>query len=444
MVPFPANGDRPGVRYLLLALFLLGPLPFARAATETVPSYAQLAFPLENQGGSARAIAMGSAFVAVGGDVSALSWNPAGLSSLSSFQLALHHNFYLQDWMQDTLVFATPKGSLGSWGLSVSYLNYGSLTGRDASGTVTGNFSAGRWGGEIAWASTLLQGFSLGLGLKGNLLSLSSNAYTNVAGDLGVEWEASPSLRLGAAYSNWGTDAGTYIANSVLRLGGAYDWKVDGDNQALLAASLSWEPYGVTRLDLGAEDVILSFLALRVGYVASLAATDLQGLTGLAAGLGLSFQDLRLDYAYSPFGDLGSSQRISLTYDFGGPAASKPSPASSTVPPVKVATPAPSPVQPTPTPKPEGQKLKLLFSLPSGSQDDAAGQDPDWDRKVQGLKDAIALKPRNGKAWSDLGKLYYQKGLKADAAQCFEQALRLEPHSAPLKAWLSKCKAVKP
>ena len=59
------------------SLLLAAPAVFA--ATELVPPSAQLAFPLENQGGSARANAMGSAFVAVGGDVSALSWNPAAL-----------------------------------------------------------------------------------------------------------------------------------------------------------------------------------------------------------------------------------------------------------------------------------------------------------------------------------------------------------------------------
>src|ERR1019366_6699813 len=120
--------------------------------------------------------------------------------------------------------------------------------------------------------------------------------YTNIAGDVGALWDVTPAFHLGASFANWGTDGNSDIANSVIRVGGAYDWAVSSNNQALLAGSLSLEPFGVARLNVGAEDVINSFLALRAGYVAGLSSTLLQGLTGLTAGLGLQLQDFNLDY----------------------------------------------------------------------------------------------------------------------------------------------------
>ena len=63
--------------------------------------------------------------------------------------------------------------------------------------------------------------------------------------------------------------------------------------------------------------MILSFLALRVGYQANLADNQIQGLTGLTAGIGVTYEGLGLDYAYLPYGDLDNTHRISLSYKFG-------------------------------------------------------------------------------------------------------------------------------
>jgi hypothetical protein len=52
-------------------------------------------------------------------------------------------------------------------------------------------------------------------------------------------------------------------------------------------------------------------LALRVGYRTG---SDVDGLSGLRAGLGLSWQGIGVDYAYAPYGKLGASHRISISY----------------------------------------------------------------------------------------------------------------------------------
>jgi tetratricopeptide (TPR) repeat protein len=458
------NIPRLHVHLTWLFLFFICFAPsLLNSATEIVPSYSQLAFPFQNEGDSARAIALGSAYVAVDGDEASLFWNPAGLATLNSSQLSLHHNFWLQDLMVDTIAFATPQDSFGSWGFYASYDSFGNLQGRDSNGVITGNYNAGSWTSELEWAHPLFNDLSLGLGVKANLMNLSSTTYTNVSGDFGLLWTPDPAFHLGASFSNWGTDVATYISDSVIRVGAAYNTQLSSDNHALLSASFNTEPYGVSQLNFGGEDVISSFLALRAGYVCNFTNNLIQGLTGVTAGLGFHYQDLSLDYAYSPFGDLGTSQRLSLTYLFSEKVkktalpTTTPTPSfqnanlkaasSITATPSTSMTPAatttatvsmtatPQPIAPTPTTQVE--KLKLLFSISQSAETPTAKQDPQWESDVQTQKDAIAQDPQNAQAWYQLGGLYYKNGQKEDAVQCYEQVLRLHPDNQKLRDWLT-------
>src|SRR6478609_4852854 len=96
----------------------------AFAADNMVNSTASLANPLDNNGGGARALGMGSAFVGVADDSSALLWNPGALGTLKSAGIALHHNSWLAGIVQETLVGDLPMGPLGGFGASINYVNY--------------------------------------------------------------------------------------------------------------------------------------------------------------------------------------------------------------------------------------------------------------------------------------------------------------------------------
>jgi hypothetical protein len=411
--------------YLAALFFLLGFSP-SWAIDESVPTYAQLAFPLQNQGLSARAMALGSSFVAVGGDIDSFSWNPAGLAGLARTQLALDHDFYLQDLTRDTVTFAAP-GPGGGWGFSLGYLGYGNLQARDAEGNVTGSYGAGRWDAEALWAFSLFPDLSAGLGLKENLLELSGTPYWNTAVDLGILWDAASNLHLGLAWANVGTYVDTFVADSVLRLGADFDWRLSPGEKLLVLGSVSAEPYGVTRLNFGLEGSVGSFLALRGGYQWDLSTTELEGLTSVTAGLGFNFTDFTLDYGYAPFGELGNSSQISLTYAFGSPT---PSPAA------KASLPSAAPVAaPMPGPTPESEKLKLIFTLP-GAQPTPGPQPGDSFTEMAGFQKAISQNPLDDSAWLGLGKLYDKVGRKSEALQCFQQVGRLRPHDALFQQWL--------
>lgn len=298
---------------------LAGLMALAGTVSAEVYSVASLANPTDNSGGSARALGIGGAFVGVADDSSALLWNPSGLSGLKKMEMALHHNSWLGGIIQETAVMALPMGPLGNFGASINYVGYGSIEGYDSSGTQVSSYSANRYGLGLGWGKEVLPGLSAGVGLKGAMRNMPTGSSSDVSGDLGVLWQPMKELRLGMALSNLGSSVAGYSQAAALRGGGSYLMKFSSNHQLLLAASAAFEPSGVNRIQLGVEDTLHSFLALRLGYQFNLADTQIQGLTGLSAGLGVTYNSFGLDYAYLPFGELGTSQRVSLSYKFDHP-----------------------------------------------------------------------------------------------------------------------------
>jgi hypothetical protein len=289
----------------------------ARPGLAAVASVASLADPLDNAGAGARPIAMGSAFVGVADDPSALFWNPAGLGGLQNVDLALDHNAWLAGIVQETLVLGLPMGDLGGFGFSANYVNYGSLPGYDDSGAKTADYSADRYGFDAGWGKEILSGLSAGAALKGSAQVIDGSTYSDLSLDLGALWSPWRELRLGLDYSNLGTPVAGYPLAADLRVGGSYRFELAKTNHLLVAAAASFEPQGVNRLQVGVEDQIYSFLAIRAGYQAAQTDTEIQGVDGLSLGVGATVDNFTLDYAFLPYGDLGTTHRISLSYEFG-------------------------------------------------------------------------------------------------------------------------------
>jgi hypothetical protein len=292
-------------------------LPLAATATAaTVEPASALADPLDNSGGGARAAAMGSAFVGVADDSTALLWNPGGLGDLSNAEISLNHNSWLGGIVQEIGIGAVPLGGLGVLGVAVSYVNYGSLQGYDDVGNQTANYSPYSYGFDVGWGKMLLDHFSVGLALKASLEDIDGYNYDSDAVDLGALWEPLPHLRIGLTGANLGPSVAGFSLPATIRTGASYRFDLSSNNQLLLAVAGAWEPQGVNFLQFGAEDRILPLLAFRVGYQASLQDTEITGLSGLSLGLGVTLQRFDLDYAFLPYGDLGNGQRISLSYQF--------------------------------------------------------------------------------------------------------------------------------
>jgi hypothetical protein len=102
----------------------------------------------------------------------------------------------------------------------------------------------------------------------------------------------------------------------VVRLGSSYRLL---DRKLLLALGYdAWihdeRSYG----DFGVEYKPVNWVAVRTGYQLGHGQDQLgSSLVGFSAGVGFEFKNLTFDYAYVPFGDLGTTQRISVGFRFG-------------------------------------------------------------------------------------------------------------------------------
>jgi hypothetical protein len=402
------------MRFRPILLFVLC-LVLPGLSRPEVFSVAGLADPLDNSGGTARATAMGSAFVAVAEDSSATLWNPAGLAQLKSMDFGLHHNSWLASINQETLAFGLPMGRLGGLGLEAGYVDYGTLQAYDSIGNAAGSYGVDSLGGGIGWGGELMKGLDLGAALKGTALNVASNSYVAFAGDAGIQWRPMPALSLGADAANLGTAVAGNSLASALRLGASYRLDFSRESSLLTALGAQVEPQGVSRVQVGAEQTLFSLLAIRLGYQASLADNQILGLTGLSAGLGFTLSGFVLDYAYLPFGDLGAAQRISLSYHFFPPGTGQ-APQTEARPPLAAPQTSPSDLA-------EGQALEKAQRFREAALV---------------YNNAIRKDRSNAAAWRAAGGLYYRLGQKAYAVQCYDQVLRLNPGDSALRTWLDK------
>ncbi len=405
-------------------------IPSALAAQSVLPA-AGLSLPLYNAEGSARSTAMGSALVGWGGDAESVFWNPAGLAGLPRMDLSLHHNSYFAGTFQETLLFGVPLGPRDGLAVLADYVNWGSFDERDSTGNLLGSFTDTDTGLGVGWGREWTKGFSAGFTLRGLQQKVKDNTYSSLVGTLGLLWTVRPGLEAGATYTNLGTSLdGNSNAND-LKAGLSWKTRAAKDLEILTALAGSWEENGVSGMQAGIEGTWGGFFALRTGYQMDLSDNQLSGLAGLTAGAGLQFRDFRLDYAFLPSGDLGTSNRLSLGYEF--PQALPPAPVTVTV----VATPVPAaraPAQP-------GSSLDLRFELP-----EEAGENPgeEEEKNLASLVAVVGQTPGDAQAWWKLGTAYYHLGKKQDAIQCFEQVLRLKPDNPKLGAWIETYEKAKP
>ena len=178
------------------------------------------------------------------------------------------------------------------------------------------DYGAGNLGASLGIGKYILPGLSAGVAAKYNRETLASYVYQAIAVDLGLLWTPAPGLYIGATYSNLPIKVSSAIGtlDSVWRAGASYEV-----NKTLIVAVSSElkTDTGFDNVQAGAEYFIDTTVAVRAGYVHNFSDYKLDGLTGMTAGLGVAIgKNMMFDYAFVPYGDLGNSHRLSLTYKF--------------------------------------------------------------------------------------------------------------------------------
>ena len=323
---------------LLAALLVAAAASGARAASYGKNQAGTSGATFLTLGADARAAGMGGAVSASADDASGLYWNPADLAGLHYRDATFTHSASYQSTYHDFLAYAQPiegrTGSgrerdlmpdqLGTIGVSLLYQNSGRLAEVDNTGAATGaTFTPQDFAATVGWGAELLRGLDAGLSVKYVSSQIEATATTGAA-DFGARYrDRIP-----------GTEADFAFAAVVRNVGGPLKFR-DASDPLPMETVVGAAVHPVKSLTIGIDFTAprdgapyVSFGAewrapmtegltgaLRAGYDGRMGA-DAGDVSGVAFGAGLGFRRLGFDYAWTPAGDLGDVQRLSLSYRF--------------------------------------------------------------------------------------------------------------------------------
>lgn len=278
---------------------------------------------------SARAAALGNAFVAMKDDPNTLFSNPAAISTIQPRdssklnEIAINYSHYVLDINEGSFVYEhpVPEGVLfaGNFAVGVQYFSGGTLTEANTSGEQTGDFGTGDVALLLAYSSEGSNHLHYGVGAKvvsSNLVSGSStgNDYgaTWLAADLGLFYDYEPALMtFGFSVLNVGTEITTY-AGVHEPVGPNVQIGVSKKLERLpLTLHLAFHNlardregrnifYALNDFSLGGEFVLGKVVRLRFGYENEkrheLKVPAGNGMAGFSTGVGLNIKNYQLDF----------------------------------------------------------------------------------------------------------------------------------------------------
>jgi len=303
---------------LIMLNFLLFSIGYTASQGTTTASFLKISV-------GARNIAMGETG-ATCEDINSIYWNPAGLASIDNIEASLMHSVWLETINYEHLTFGLPTKS-GNIGFAINYLFMGEMDKYDYLGNKQGSMTAGDLALTFGLSRKVLikewlPMFNLGANIKYLHSQLEEEKADALAIDLGLQTELkNPKVKVGLVIQNVGTGMKfikeSYPLPTNIKLGAGYSLIVK-NNQLNLAFDINIPNDNVVKLGLGAEYAIDCGRGIkvspRIGYGAY--KEGLEGLSGITAGIGFKYQNYIIDYVFVPYGQLGSTHRISFSMKF--------------------------------------------------------------------------------------------------------------------------------
>jgi len=298
-------------------------------------------------GVGAHSQAMGGAFTAIANDVTALYWNPAGITQMNELSLTANYTEWLAGTAHEYFGIVIPISGRFVVGLSANVLNY---VDKQPVRTIqlpggTGEYySASDMALAATIAATITDKFSFGITSKYILQQLWHESASAMAIDVGVLYKTRiEGLQIGTTIANYGSEMQldgrdlrrAYDADEahysndrlnvlfetdqfplplLFRFGVAYSFALLNNHQFTLATNLNHPSNNVESLDIGLEWDFRQLLVVRAGYNSMFDDSSENGLSvgfGLTPRVGNSMR-VGFNYAWSEWGLLGNVQRFSI------------------------------------------------------------------------------------------------------------------------------------
>ena len=301
-----------GVILLLLPAILLAQAKVGTASAQF------LEIPI-----GARSVGMGDAFLATANDVSAIYYNPAGLTNLMRKEVLFTHTMWAAGISHEFAAFAIPITQLGGVvGISVIALTTGDMVERTI-GRPEGTgrtFSASDLAIGLTYSRKMTDRFSAGLTWK-----YVGEYYADVvahswAMDIGVLYFTSFSgLRIGMNFCNFGPDV-TMLKNAyplpmAFHFGMAMEAYESGPHKLTVGCNGSHPNDNLEKFQVGTEYWYNDMFAVRAGYKFGAWDADFFGV-GAGAKIPVSSTVFKVDYSLSEMQELLLVHRFSLGVEF--------------------------------------------------------------------------------------------------------------------------------
>jgi len=278
-------------------------------------------------GDGSRPLALGGAYTAISGDIDSLYYNPGGLASLERPELSFTHSEWLEDSNLDLLSYGHPT-AYGTFGVSALRLGGGTQEGRDANRQKTGDFTADNLVALLSYSHGVGPYVGAGANIKYLRSRIDNESASSIAMDAGATAVVpGHPLWLGLSVLNIGSGLRFEDQVDRLPLTIAFGAAVRPVHPLLLSFDFTHEQYDSrSELNMGGE-YTLSELDFRIGYVQLLQGEGERALSAadhISGGIGIHWSRYRADYTLAPFGDLGLTQRFTLSVFFGADEGKEP------------------------------------------------------------------------------------------------------------------------
>ncbi len=309
---------------LIMSVMLFSlPMKSFGVTTKPFPKVGTYALTFLKIGVSARATAMGDAFIALANDGAATYWNPAGMVDLTKTSVSLNHTFWMADIDLDYAsgVFTLPFVP-GTFGVSARALTLDPQIVRTIERPEgTGQtFDAGDMSFGVSYAKFFTDKFSSGVTLHFVHSGLADQSVNTLAVDFGLIYRIGfRGMRLGMMIQSLGSkvdyDNRASKIPTLFKVGLAMAAYERGVHSLTSVGEFSHPSDNKERVNVGMEYAYNQFFYLRSGYNVGYDAS------GAAAGFGLRIDtsqtsDIGFDYAWTDMAELGYIHRLSLAFSY--------------------------------------------------------------------------------------------------------------------------------
>ncbi len=271
----------------------------------------------------ARPIGIGGTYIGISDDINSIWWNPAGLGPMGQNEVTASYINWFQGVNIGCVGYGLPTETFGVFGIGINYLTFGNMpaTEIDNYGNIIDKgavFSAQDAALNLAYGIDIVNNtLYVGGNIKSVLQTIEQQSATAFMMDLGILLKSN-FINIGFVIQNLGKgvrfEKDENELPTTLKLGASHKLF---NNNLTLALDVNY-PVWDNEINghFGVEYLYNNLVAVRIGYKTT-TIKDLNALSGLSFGFGIKYHRFGLDYAFSPYGDLGYTHYVSLDMKFG-------------------------------------------------------------------------------------------------------------------------------